>query len=144
MSSRQTARWAIASGILMVVGGFGPWATVLVFSVSGSRGDGWLVIVGGAVAAALFAWRGVAARWPALVSAVLALVALIVAGSDLSDISSLAAKTDGLLSGAVSPGWGLYVSLLASASLLLASLVAATRWRPEPIVGVEPAGDDQG
>src|SRR5262249_2198269 len=137
-------RWTLASAILMVVGGFGPWATVLGFSVSGTHGDGWLVIVGGAAAAALLAWKGGALRWPALVGAVVALVALIVAGSDPSDISSVASQTDDFLSGAVSPGWGLYVSVLASASLLLASLVAAIRARPEPVAGLTSTGDERG
>ena len=47
--------WAAgAVAVLMIIGGFGPWATVLgALSVSGTNGDGWFLIVGGLAAGAL-------------------------------------------------------------------------------------------
>lgn len=107
MHGNRAFYWALASAAAMVLGGFGPWATVLVFSVSGTGGDGWVPIVGGLAAGALLAVKRTTLRWPPVTTALLGLAGLVVAGADLADVSSLASKTDeGLLSGAVSPGWG--------------------------------------
>jgi hypothetical protein len=121
--------WALVSSALMVVGGFGPWATVLVFSVSGTNGDGWLLIVGGLLAGGLLAFKRTQ-LWPLVISGLVALAGLATAIYDLANLSSVA--DDGFLEGAVSPGWGLYLCLLASGSLLAASVVTA-RLRTPPV-----------
>ena len=53
--------WAAASGGLMIVGAFGPWARALFVTVYGIDGDGWFLIGGGVVALGvlyLYARRG--------------------------------------------------------------------------------------
>jgi hypothetical protein len=133
---RHPVDWAIASALLMLVGGVAPWATMLGFSMSGRHGDGRLLIAGGAVAAGLLAWKGAEARWPALVSAVIGAAGLVVAGNDLSDLAKFAAaRPDIAWAGfEIEVGWGLYLSLAASALLVLTSLATAVRVRPAPAV----------
>src|SRR5262245_5278375 len=44
--------WVMASAAAMVLGAFGPWATVFgLVSVNGTAGDGWIVIVAAIVGA---------------------------------------------------------------------------------------------
>jgi hypothetical protein len=133
---RHPVDWAIVSALLVSVGGVAPWATMLGFSMSGSHGDGRLLIVGGAVAAGLLAWKRAEARWPAVVSAVIGVAGLVVAGQDLSDLAQFSsARPDIAWAGfEIEVGWGLYLSLAASALLVLTSLATAARARPAPAV----------
>jgi hypothetical protein len=112
----------------MVVGGFGPWVTVLGFSVSGTEGDGWFVIVAGAVAAGLLFWHdAVPALWRLVLAAIAGVVGFGVAVYDWSQVESIASESEEQLEGlfqlAVSPGWGLILAAIASASLVAALLV---------------------
>ncbi len=141
--------WALASAALMVVGGFGPWASVLeVLTVSGTDGgDGWFLIFGGVIAAGLLIVRFVTESrriWFLVVSLVLALLCVLVSIVDLADIAGLAEGEGGIdLSEAVSAEWGLYLSLLSSISLAaacIAWLVAGRGQAPVPQpAGVAPA-----
>lgn len=133
----------VAGAALMVIGGFGPWATLLgLASVSGTHGDGWFLIVGGVVAGGLLARQITGGgRWPMIVVALLiGLAGAAIATSDLSDINSLAGDT--LLGDAVDPGWGLYASLLGSLGLAVAAALTLA-WQPysapaAPAAPVEP------
>ena len=97
--------WAIASAAVAVIGSFGPWAKVLgVISVSGTDGDGWIVIVMALVAAGLLYLRqrrnlGV---WPIVVAFIAAAIAAGTAIYDWSDLNSIADST-----GLVGAGWGI-------------------------------------
>ena len=110
------------SALLMIAGGFGPWAKVLgVITIDGTDDgkDGWIVVAAAGVAIALlvvlaFTWR----RWLALIPLLAGLVAAATAGYDISDINSVGG---GRLASAE---WGLYLSLIASIGLALASLAA--------------------
>jgi hypothetical protein len=119
--------WTAASALLMVVGGFGPWATALGITVSGTDGgDGWFLIIPGLLAGALL-FRQVArpeARWPSIVILLLGALGALVAFVDLNDISSLG---NTLLGDVVDTGWGLYLSTAASLSLVLAAVVTLIR-----------------
>lgn len=117
---RPTIFWATAgAAVLMIVGGFAPWATFLGLSIDGTHGDGWFLIIGGILAAGLLFWHASSPRmWKAILIAVVALIGLVVAAIDLSNISGFAGESGGL----VQTGWGLYVSLLASIALLAAAL----------------------
>jgi hypothetical protein len=114
--------WLLGSSVAMVFGGFGPWATALGFvDVSGTRGDGWFVILGGFVGCGLcahlaFRERNSVANWQYVVLLVVAAIALLVAVVDLADISDR--------SEFVQPGWGLWFSLLASLSAIVAAITA--------------------
>jgi NAD/NADP transhydrogenase beta subunit len=131
-TSRPWTFWALAcAAASMVIGGFGPWATVLgVASVSGTNGDGWFLIIGGAIAGGMLA-RDVSTRstrrWPMIVALLVALVGLAVTIVDVSDISGTASGT--ILADAVSPGWGIYLALVGSLGAAAVALVAL-RIRP--------------
>src|SRR4051794_7514136 len=135
--------WAVASFLLMVIGGFGPWATAFgVADISGTHGDGWFLIIGGVAGAGLVmvhATRSPAKRWQPIVAALVGAACTVVAIIDLSDVSSIG---DTPLGDLVDPAWGLYVSLLASVSALAASAaIAATRAFLADSRPAEPATD---
>ena len=116
--------WALASAALMVIAGFAPWATALdTISVSGTDGDGWFVIVGGAIAGALL-WRHArsGARGLAIGAAVIGALCTLIALYDLSDVNDVADAAG--LGSVIDPGWGLYLAIVASVSLTAASVVA--------------------
>ena len=117
----------------MVIGALGSWATALnIVSVSGTRGDGWLVI-----GAALI---GVASLWGCIErrSLTLGLIAVLcgIAGAAVSaiDLNQLASVKSvnffGQQLSVVQPGWGIYADV--GASVAFASLVGALLmwWRP--------------
>jgi hypothetical protein len=117
----------LASAVLIAIGGFGPRVTVLGFSVAGTEGDGWIVIIAAATAAGLVLWHNAdPALWRLAIAGLAAVVAFGVAVYDWSQIENIASEAEDELSeffaAAVSPGWGLIVCTLASASLA-ASLV---------------------
>lgn len=116
---------AIVATVLLVVGGFGPWATAFgVVSIDGTRGDGWIVIAAGAAAVALTGiWLRGRRRWWVLgLVWVCAAVAGATAGYDLHEARA-ASDQDffGERVSLVQPAWGLYLSLGAAALLNLAT-----------------------
>ena len=120
----KTFWWAAGSIVLMLVGAFGPWATVLgVFTIRGTDDNAGWTVVGAAIVAAIalgffVRWRQ---RWPCIVPFLAGAVGAAVAGHNLSDISS---SSDTLFAGVQieHPAWGIYVALSGSVSLLLASV----------------------
>jgi hypothetical protein len=145
--------WLLLSATAMVLGGLGPWATAFgALSVSGTSGDGWLLIAGGAVAVALtvvHVRRQGRARWPMIVVGLIGSGCAIAAIIDLGDIASATDGSD-LLGDAVSPGWGIWLSVASSASLALASILALSRspranaLLPAPAVTADTADGDPG
>ena len=127
MTTRAPAPWVVglvAAG-LMVLGGLGPWATVLdVASVNGTEGDGWFLIGGGVVlGAALLAWRRRARRRLPALGIAAGVVGALVAFYDLSTIDDLADGTGGFGGNLVETGWGLYVSVLGSLLAVVACVL---------------------
>jgi hypothetical protein len=127
---RQVTIWLLASGLLMALGGVGPWAKAFGVSIGGTDGgDGWFLIVGGLAAAAV-AGRRLASprgRRGLIGFAVVGVVCVVVTIIDLADIGSMA---DGTAFGSViDAGWGIYLSLIASLSLLAATVVAFIQQR---------------
>lgn len=113
--------WAVlAVAVLMIIGGFGPWATAFgALSVAGTNGDGWFLIVGGLAAGALLlSHASKPCGWKSIVMTIIGLICVIVTVVDLTNISSVAGTSDGL----VSPAWGIYVCLLSSVGLLAAGI----------------------
>jgi hypothetical protein len=125
--------WAIASAGAMVVGGFGPWARVLgVISVSGTDGDGWIVIVAALVAAGLIflQQRRRMGIWPFVVALLAAVIASVTTIYDWTDLNHVADQT-----GLIHAGWGIYLATSGSVSLALACvglLVEAPRMTEAP------------
>jgi hypothetical protein len=121
------------ASLLMILGGFGPWAkanvllggtTIFSLTINGTDGggDGWIVIVAAGVAIALlvviaFTWQ----RWLALIPLIAGVVGAAVAGYDVSDINTISADS-GRATANASAEWGIYLSLVASIALALASV----------------------
>lgn len=111
---------AIAGLVPMVVGAFGPWATLLgVLTVDGTDGNaGWTVVgsaVVAAIALAVYARRQ--RRWICVVPVLAGALGTYVTASNLHDISSSG--------GVETAGWGIYLAFAGSIFLVLASLVLA-------------------
>jgi hypothetical protein len=121
--------WALGSAALMAIGSFGAWVTFLGFSRGGIEGgDGWFVLAAAAIGAGLVLWHNnTPAVWKLGLVAVAGLVAVGVAIYDWTEIESIASESDNeftaALAEAVSPGWGLILSVLASASLVGSMIV---------------------
>lgn len=117
--------WVVVSGALMIIGAFGPWATVLAISIGGTDGsnDGWLVVaaagIGGGLAYAMRRSRGSGA-W-ALVGGI---AGLAVTAYDRSHIQNAISQGGAFAQALGNVGWGLNLALIASISMALSGLVA--------------------
>jgi hypothetical protein len=113
----------------MVVGAFGPWAKVLgLVTINGTDDgrDGWIVVAAAAVAAVgvgcFVVWRR---RWLFILPVLAGAAAAATAAYDISDIKSLGPSDTLLGSDVIDTGWGIYLALAGSISLVLA---ASTLW----------------
>jgi RNA polymerase subunit RPABC4/transcription elongation factor Spt4 len=133
---RYLAWGAIAGALVMVVGGFGPWAYVFgVFSVSGTRaGDGWIVVgTGIAAAATILLYLGRSGR--RVMFALLAMIAGMVGGGtaiyDLVRLRRVAVSHSSLFGSVqvVTAGWGIYACVVGAAGVIagVAALLLTTR-----------------
>lgn len=132
----------IALGLAFVAS-FMPWATVLVFTVNGTQGDGVLTLILALVGVAfLLGWHlGKAHSKGLLVCAILATaVAAIVFWYDMINITRVAHNasnaSDNLFHISVSPGAGLYLGCLASVTAVVLEVLLFRR----PAVGTPLAG----
>jgi hypothetical protein len=117
---------AVGFLVVMVAGGFGPWATAFgLVSINGTRGDGWLVIGAAAIGAVVLGlWLRRPTRWwLLLVLGVCGLVGAGVAGYDLRELRNVSGdEFFGQRVKLVSPAWGVYAALGGSALLSIASV----------------------
>ncbi|MHB9287735.1 hypothetical protein ACKVMT_11945 [Halobacteriales archaeon Cl-PHB] len=110
---------ALGGGVAAVVGAVLPWASFMGQSVSGLDGDGVITLILGIAAAGVIVVR----EWGQMDQAgvgVLGLLTLAIGGMAYSDIGSLASM-GGSGSGfsiSISPGIGLYLTLLAGILML--------------------------
>jgi hypothetical protein len=116
---------ALLSAVLLVVGSFGPWATALnIVSISGTHGDGWIVIAIAAFAIAMLWRHAKTGTRGSVVWVILAGIGSAIIG--LVDRSDIAHKGSGDLLGQhvtlVRPAWGIYMVIGAAIAL------AATGW----------------
>ena len=112
----------------MAVGGFGPWVTVLGISVSGTEGDGWIVILAAAIGAGFVFWHDRRpSPWLLAAAALAGVAGLAVAAYDWARLENIASgsqeQLEGLFDLSVSTGWGIVLCTVASASLVVATLV---------------------
>jgi hypothetical protein len=137
MNTSRSFFAAAISLILMVVGAFGPWATVLgIRTINGTTGgrDGWVVIGAAGVAAiVLLIIMATRRRWLAIIPLLAGAAAAATAAYDITDINSL-------YNGAVaSAQWGIYLALVGSIGLIVSSIwVIAEVRRPPKAATSEP------
>jgi hypothetical protein len=117
----RTFWWALASCVLMGVGALGPWITVLGISISGTEGDGWIVLLAALLAAGLVIWHDRNPQlWKLLLAGLAAVAAFATGAYDWSEIETIAGEAEeleGLFDLSVSVGWGLMLCTVASISL---------------------------
>jgi hypothetical protein len=131
---RVVFRWILGSSLALGLGSIGPWATATVLgitvSASGLRGGGWvtLIVAGAAILLLLNpAWleRAVWLRERRLgVMLGLAILAMLICVLNL-----IGAEHSGGLEGIVHPGWGLYLSMIASLGLTVWAWAARAQRR---------------
>jgi hypothetical protein len=126
---------AAASLVLMVVGAFGPWAKVFLFTIHGTDDskDGWIVVGAAGVALVLLIVITLARlRWLALIPLVAGGAAAATAAYDATDINRFGGG------GIASAQWGVYVALAGSIALMLSSLLAIVEIRRRPAMPSQP------
>jgi hypothetical protein len=121
--------WILASIAAMLAGAFGPWAKVIGFvNVGGLDGDGWFVLGAAIVAAVMLFLHAVSPRapgWPIVAVVVAGVFGSAVAVVDLTELLGkqtfdfAGEESDDI----VDPGWGIWMSAIASASLAIAAAV---------------------
>ncbi len=128
--------WLFVSAGLMLIGGFGPWVSVMMISANGTDGDGWFVIVAAVAGAGLYYARRTSKRagaW-AIAGGVLGLA---VTAYDRSNLEHAINHGGVFGQSLLHVGWGLNLALLASLSLAIAGVAAILKAEPEAAPGVE-------
>ncbi len=130
LTAQPSTFWAAALAcVLMIVGGLGTWATALGFvSISGTHGDGWIVVGAGALGLASLWGYAMDGRALTLLAAVaFGVVGGGTSGYDLHKIVGVGA-TDlfGKQFQLVHAGWGIYMALGASVVLIFLALSTLT------------------
>jgi hypothetical protein len=131
MTARWTGWWVVVSLVLMVIGAFGPWVKVFgIVTINGTDGgrDGWVVIGAAAVAALpLLIYARAHRKWLLVFPVLAGLAGAATAAYDISDISRLGSGSVFGAGDTFSTEWGIYLALVGSLSLTLASLVLMVR-----------------
>jgi len=110
-----------------MVGAWAPWATTALVSENGTQGDGKFTGLVGLIAGlVLYSYSGKRPAW-LTAAAVFAILSLIVAISDISNVSNSTTDFFGEEVHVVSVGWGLWLTAVSS----LALAISASAWRTE-------------
>lgn len=125
--------WSLASCGLILVGAFGPWATVLSVSVGGTSNgnDGWIIAAIAAVVGLLITARREHTGWTkwAICGGI---VNIAITAYDRHHVSSTISQAGALGAALAHVGWGLNLALAASFSLALAGLASLARSSAKP------------
>lgn len=118
---KSTARnAALISCVAIVIGSLGPWATTIFASKAGTSGDGVFTLILAVVTALLLLTMDPTHRnWRVVVGAGLGAVALFIAVYDVIDINSSTQTVFGIEAQVVKVDWGLWLTALASAALIV-------------------------
>jgi hypothetical protein len=126
---------ALVAAGAVVIGSLGTWATALggIVTVNGTSGDGVITVILALVAlAGLWAYRNKPRRWAAVGVLLLGILAFAVGIHALVGIENTVPPNDSLFAGedVVDAGWGLYLVVVGSGILGLASFGLARRPAP--------------
>lgn len=106
--------WSTAACVaVLVIGSVGPWATAGVISVAGTDGDGVITLILALAAGAALVRYATAGDRRALVGA--AVCGAVSAAIGVYDFVEIQSQGGELLS--LSPGWGLYLTVISSVGL---------------------------
>ena len=138
--ARVSALVGIIGSVAVVVGSFGPWATLGGSSIGGSEGgrDGWITLVLALLTLAIFGGvltPAAVARIVRWIPLPFALLALLVAVIDIADITSTSSEFSDQFSDAVltlSVGWGLWLVLAGSIVASIAAVLLMFASFPRP------------
>jgi hypothetical protein len=122
MLSSTAQKVGVGLAVLAAIGSIGPWIGGIV-EVSGLRGDGWISLIAAAVALAAFLAQKGRRIWPGLVAFLAGLAASITAIYDLGNIEQARAKNE-FVGALAHPGWGLYMTVVGGAGIVIVALVA--------------------
>jgi hypothetical protein len=136
--------WVLGSAAAMIVSAFAPWAKFLGFTVQGTDGNGGVtLILAAAIGGGVFLWKRTTRRagiWVLIAGALGVFIALY----NLNDVNRLADVGEAFGQDDVaSTGWGLYLALLASASLGAAGIVWYRLFAPPAPAPEAPAAVEQ-
>ena len=143
MSLKSASIWAGASAFFMLIGAFGPWATVLsVLSVSGTDGDGKIVLIAALVIGAMVALplNAKGRRWTLIVALLAAVIGAATSIYDMADIQNTISNSQ--YQGAISVGWGLWIDCIASVSAVIALVLLARGKETGTVVSAPTTPDD--
>ena len=126
--------WALlGAGVAAVAGSVLPWASVHLFgtstTVNGTDGDGKLTIVLALLVAAMGLLIGLrqGRLWTAIVGLVAGVLTAFIALIDVVDISGVVGSDDRLPVDVISPGFGIWLVLVAGLAGLGLSIAAMVR-----------------
>ncbi|PZS30603.1 MAG: hypothetical protein DLM58_13365 [Pseudonocardiales bacterium] len=120
----------LGAGVLLVIAGLMPWATVLDISVAGTVGGGAVTLFFGLVIAAFGVVIGLRQGLLgfSITACVLAALAVLIALANMANIKSLTNDQQAVLLGnTVSIGIGLWLTLVASLAALTLSILGIVR-----------------
>jgi hypothetical protein len=128
-ANHPSSLWvATLASVSTIIGGVGPWATVLNFmSISGTSMHGWREVGAGAVGLVMLGLHQVrGGRLPLIVAGVAATLGALLAITTLSKIDSGGAVTVlGVQYRYMDAAWGLYLVLVGTVTLLLSTCALA-------------------
>ena len=110
------------SAILLIVAAFLSWGATPSFEATGLSGDG-LITIGVGVVAIILLIIDMIYRVPAWIPLILGIIALVIGGVDFNAMLGTVEKFDGKV------GMGLYLTVIASAGIILGSIIDLVRNR---------------
>ncbi|WP_328813551.1 hypothetical protein [Rhodococcus sp. NBC_00297] len=133
---------AALSSLALVISALGPWATTRFPSASTagtSTPDGKAVLGLGAAALLLVFVRAVfASRTVMALAALCGVLGAVVGVVDIMDTSRRIATGSGVVASTAEVGWGLWLTPIASAGVMVASIIVASTTRPRATAGTTP------
>jgi uncharacterized protein DUF2510 len=126
LTEQPRAFWLAAAGAaLMIIGGLGPWATAFgTLDISGTKGDGWIVVGAGALGLVAL-WFFFAGQRRLALAVLAGLCGLAGAGTAIYDLVKLSGAGSEEFFGEdvdlVDPAWGIYAAAAGSCALSVAA-----------------------